>query len=135
MRVDRFASVADLGAVVNPMLTDGQMHGGIVQGIGNALGEDAIYDRESGQLLAGSLMDYWLPRAEDVPDLRHRSLEYPSPNNMLGLKGVGELPMDVGAPAVVAAIADATGAWVTELPASPERILVVMGVTPLSHAS
>lgn len=99
--VDRFVSTADVGVAVNPMLVDGQMHGGIVQGIGNALLEDAVYDRDTAQLLAGSMMDYAVPRADDVPSFEHRSVEIPSPHNSLGIKGVGELPTN-GAPAAVA---------------------------------
>ena len=68
-RIDRFTAVADAGAVVNPLLLAGQMHGGIVHGLGNALMEEAVYDEETGQLLTGTLMDYALPRADDVPDL------------------------------------------------------------------
>ena len=101
------------------------MHGGIVQGIGNALGEDAVYDRESGQLLAGSMMDYWLPRAEDVPPLRHLSLEIPSPNNSLGIKGVGELPNNGALAAVVNAVIDALrplGVEDIDLPLTPQRV-------------
>src|SRR5471030_77206 len=105
--VDRFLAVADCGVVVNPKLLAGQMHGGIVHGIGNALMEEALYDEETGQLLSGTLMDYALPRADDVPSLRVETIATPSPNNFMGLKGVGELPTN-GAPAAVAnAILDA----------------------------
>jgi carbon-monoxide dehydrogenase large subunit len=107
VRVDRLTAVADCGTVVNPRLLAGQMHGGIVHGLGNALMEDAIYDEATGQLLSATLMDYALPRADDVPDLRIETIVTPSPNNFLGLKGVGELPTN-GAPAAIAnAILDA----------------------------
>ncbi len=106
-RVDRFIAVADCGVVVNPKLLAGQMHGGIVHGIGNAAMEEAVYDEESGQLLSGTLMDYALPRAGDLPDLVVETIVTPSPNNFLGFKGVGELPTN-GAPAAVAnAVLDA----------------------------
>ncbi len=106
-RVDRLVAVADCGPVVNPRLLAGQMHGGIVHGLGNALMEEALYDEESGQLLSGTLMDYALPRADDVPPLQVETIVTPSPNNILGFKGVGELPTN-GAPAAVAnAILDA----------------------------
>lgn len=106
-RVDRFTALADCGVVVNPRLLAGQMHGGIVHGLGNGLMEEAIYDEETGQLLSGTLMDYTLPRAEDLPDLKVETIITPSPNNFMGLKGVGELPTN-GAPAAVAnAILDA----------------------------
>ncbi len=106
-RVDRFAAVTDAGVVVNPRLLAGQMHGGMVHGLGNALMEEAIYDEQTGQLLSGTLMDYALPRADDVPDLGVETIVTPSPNNFLGLKGIGELPTN-GAPAAVGnAVADA----------------------------
>ena len=106
-RVDRLIAVADCGPVVNPRLLAGQMHGGIVHGLGNALMEEALYDEESGQLLSGTLMDYALPRADDVPLFQVETIVTPSPNNILGFKGVGELPTN-GAPAAVAnAILDA----------------------------
>jgi carbon-monoxide dehydrogenase large subunit len=100
VRVDRLTTVSDCGVVVNPRLLAGQIHGGIVHGLGNALMEEAVYDEETGQLLAGTLMDYALPRAEDVPPLGVETIVTPSPNNFLGLKGVGELPTN-GAPAAI----------------------------------
>jgi carbon-monoxide dehydrogenase large subunit len=106
-RIDRFTAVADCGVVVNPTLLAGQMHGGIVHGIGNAAMEEAVYDEETGQLLAATLMDYALPRAGDLPNLVVETIVTPSPNNFLGFKGVGELPTN-GAPAAVAnAVLDA----------------------------
>ena len=106
VRIDRFTTLADCGPIVNPRLLDGQIHGGIVHGLGNALMEEAVYD-DSGQLLSGTLMDYALPRADDVPDLAIETIVTLSPNNFLGLKGVGELPTN-GAPAAVGnAVVDA----------------------------
>jgi carbon-monoxide dehydrogenase large subunit len=107
IRIDRFTAVADCGVVVNPRLLAGQMHGGMVHGTGNALMEEAIYDETTGQLLSGTLMDYALPRADDVPSFRIETITTPSPNNFMGFKGVGELPTN-GAPAAVAnAVLDA----------------------------
>ncbi|HYR66349.1 MAG TPA: xanthine dehydrogenase family protein molybdopterin-binding subunit, partial [Reyranella sp.] len=107
VQVDRLTAVVDCGTVVNPLLLAGQMHGGTVHGLGNALMEEAVYDDATGQLLSGTLMDYALPRADDVPDLRVETIATPSPNNFLGLKGVGELPTN-GAPAAIAnAVLDA----------------------------
>jgi aerobic carbon-monoxide dehydrogenase large subunit len=107
VRVDRLTEVADCGVVVNPRLLAGQVHGGIVHGLGNALMEEAVYDEETGQLLSGTLMDYALPRAEDVPAFQVETIVTPSPNNFLGFKGVGELPTN-GAPAAIAnAVLDA----------------------------
>lgn len=106
-RVDRLLEVADCGVVVNPRLLAGQIHGGIVHGLGNALMEEAVYDEATGQLLSGTLMDYALPRAEDVPSFQVETISTASPNNFLGFKGVGELPTN-GAPAAIAnAVLDA----------------------------
>ena len=107
VRIDRLTEVADCGVVVNPRLLAGQIHGGIAHGLGNALSEQAIYDEETGQLLTGTLMDYALPRADDVPDFTVETIVTPSPNNFMGIKGVGELPTN-GAPAALAnAVLDA----------------------------
>ena len=106
-RINRFLAVADCGPIVNPRLLAGQMHGGIVHGLGNALMEEALYDEETGQLLSGTLMDYALPRADNLPPLQVETIVTPSPNNALGFKGVGELPTN-GAPAAMAnAVLDA----------------------------
>jgi carbon-monoxide dehydrogenase large subunit len=125
VRIDRFAAVADVGTIVNPLLLAGQIHGGIAPGIGQALLEDAVYDRDSGQLLAGSWMDYGMPRADDLPALRVATFNTPSINNALGIKGVGELPTN-GTPAAVAnALVDALrpyGVRHIESPATPQRV-------------
>jgi carbon-monoxide dehydrogenase large subunit len=124
-RVDRFAATADVGTTINPLLVEGQIQGGIVPGIGQALLEDAVYDRDSGQLLAGSWMDYGMPRADDVPELRVATVNTPSTGNALGIKGVGELPTN-GAPAAVAnALVDALrpyGVRHIDSPATPARV-------------
>jgi carbon-monoxide dehydrogenase large subunit len=104
--LDRFAAAVDAGTVVNPVLLAGQLHGGWAAGIGQALMEEARYDAE-GQLLTATLMDYALPRADALPGFVQESVPVPSPNNILGIKGVGELPTN-GAPAAVAnAVMDA----------------------------
>jgi carbon-monoxide dehydrogenase large subunit len=125
VRVDRLTAVADCGTVVNPRLLAGQMHGGTAHGLGNALMEEAIYDQETGQLLSGTLMDYALPRADDVPDLHVDTIATSSPNNFLGLKGVGELPTN-GAPAAIAnAVLDALrpfGVRHLDMPLTAEKI-------------
>ena len=123
--LDRLVAVADCGVVVNQRLLAGQMHGGIVHGLGNALMEEARYDEETGQLLTGTLMDYTLPRADDVPFFTVETIATPSPNNFLGFKGVGELPTN-GAPAAVAnAVLDALaplGVRHLDMPLTAERV-------------
>jgi len=135
VRIDRLTAVADCGIVVNPVLLAGQMHGGIVHGLGNALMEDAVYDEATGQLLSGTLMDYALPRADDVPELRVETIVTPSPNNFLGLKGVGELPTN-GAPAAIAnAILDALrplGVRHLDMPITAQKVWQALNDLPVS---
>jgi carbon-monoxide dehydrogenase large subunit len=121
VRVLRYVAVDDCGVMINPMVVEGQVHGGIAHGIGNALLERVVYD-EGGQLTTGTLMDYALPRATDVPRLEVHHVVTPSPLNPLGVKGAGEggtLP----APAAIAnAVADALGVSVTEMPLTREQV-------------
>jgi carbon-monoxide dehydrogenase large subunit len=120
----RYVAVDDCGKVINPMLVDGQLHGGIVQSIGQALYEEIVYD-EQGQLVTGSLMDYALPRATDVPWLELDRTETPSPVNPLGVKGVGEAGTIGATPAIVGAIVDALspfGVKHLDMPVKPEAI-------------
>ncbi|HCU88672.1 MAG TPA: carbon monoxide dehydrogenase [Gammaproteobacteria bacterium] len=106
--IDRFTAVDDVGRVFNPMIVHGQVHGGLAQGIGQALLEHAQYDIDSGQLITGSLLDYALPRASDVPSFEALlDQSEPAVTNLLGVKGAGESGAVGGPPAVVAAIADA----------------------------
>jgi len=125
VRVDRLTEVADCGVVVNPRLLAGQIHGGIAHGLGNALSEQAIYDEATGQLLTGTLMDYALPRADDVPNFTVETIATPSPNNFMGFKGVGELPTN-GAPAALAnAVLDALaplGVRHLDMPLTAEKV-------------
>jgi carbon-monoxide dehydrogenase large subunit len=102
-----YVAVNDHGVVINPMLLEGQIHGGVVQGIGQALLEHCAYDEDSGQLLAGSFMDYCLPRASDLPALRIRRNVVPARTNALGVKGVGESGCTAACPALVNAVVDA----------------------------
>jgi carbon-monoxide dehydrogenase large subunit len=124
VRVLRYVAVDDCGTMINPLVVEGQIHGGIAHGIGNALIEEIVYDA-GGQLVTGTLMDYALPRAADVPRLDVRHVVTPSPLNPLGVKGAGEggtLP----APAAIAnAVADALrplGVEITEMPLTRERL-------------
>jgi aerobic carbon-monoxide dehydrogenase large subunit len=121
-QVVAFTACDDFGNIINPMIVEGQVHGGLAQGIGQALLEGCVYDRESGQLLTGSYMDYTMPRASDLPSFRVDTRVTPCTHNPLGVKGCGEAGA-IGAPAaVINAICDATGAKDVEMPATPERV-------------
>ncbi len=118
----------DVGRVIHPILAEGQVEGGTLQAIGYATIEEIkLHD---GRYLNDRLATYIIPTALDAPRITTLLVEAPFSGAPHGAKGVGELPMDVGAPAVVAAIHDATGVWIHELPASPERILAGLGITP-----
>jgi carbon-monoxide dehydrogenase large subunit len=120
----RYVAVDDCGNQINPMLVDGQVHGGIAQGIGQALYEAAVYD-ESGQLLSGSLMDYAVPKAGMIPTLELASTVTPTPVNPLGVKGVGEAGTIGSTPAVVNAVIDALrplGVKAIDMPLWPEKV-------------
>ena len=116
-----FAAVDDFGTLVNPMIVEGQVHGGVAQGIGQALLENTVYDT-SGQLLSGSFMDYCMPRADDLPDIKVGFTNTPSPSNPLGIKGCGEAGAIGAPPAVINAITDALGVECIDMPATPEKI-------------
>ena len=121
----RYTAVDDYGRLINPMLTEGQVQGGVAQGIGQALTEHTVYDVQSGQLLSGSLMDYALPRADDLPSFDIELVERPTAANPLGVKGSGQAGC-IGAPqTVMAAILDAlrpAGVDRLEMPATPARV-------------
>ena len=124
VEIVRFTAVDDVGNIINPMIVDGQIHGGVVHGIGQALLEHAVYD-ESGQLMSGSLMDYALPRADNLPNLDTHTTVTPCPMNPLGVKGVGEIGAIGSPPAVINAIINALGPLGVEhieMPATPARV-------------
>ncbi len=124
----RYVAVDDCGKVINPMLVDGQIHGGIVQSIGQALYEEVVYD-EQGQLVTGTLMDYAVPRAKHIPTLELDRTETPSPVNPLGVKGVGEAGTIGATPAIVGAIVDALapfGVKHLDMPVKPEAIWKIL---------
>ena len=124
VEVARYAFVNDFGTVINPLLVNGQAHGGIVQGIGQALREHVVYD-EAGQLLTGSYMDYTLPRAEDAPLFTHAFHPVPAKTNVLGAKGCGEAGCAGALPSVMNALIDALsefGIRHIDMPATPERV-------------
>jgi aerobic carbon-monoxide dehydrogenase large subunit len=120
----QYVAVDDVGKKINPLIVDGQLHGGIVQGVGQALWEGAVYD-DAGQLLSGSMMDYALPRAGWLPTLEMDETVTPSPVNALGVKGVGEAGAIASTPAVVNAVIDALsplGIRHIDMPLTPPRV-------------
>jgi aerobic carbon-monoxide dehydrogenase large subunit len=120
-----YVAVDDVGTVINPMIVQGQIHGGLVQGIGQALCESCVYDEVSGQLLSGSFLDYCMPRSGDIPSMHVETLSTTCTHNPLGVKGCGELGT-IGAPAtVINAVVDALshlGVTHVDMPALPSRI-------------
>ena len=125
VKLDRFTAVDDFGTIINPMIVEGQVHGGLVQGIGQALLERCVYDRETGQLLTGSFMDYAMPRADDFPEFKIGHVCTPCTHNPLGTKGCGEAGAIGSPPAVINAVLDALaplGVKDLDMPASPHRV-------------
>ena len=125
VRLARYCAVDDVGTMLNPLLCEGQIHGGIVQGVGQALLENLVYDPESGQLLTGSFQDYGMPRADDFCLFELEENSSPTDKNPLGVKGVGEAGTIGSIPAVMNAINNAltaVGAPPVDLPATPEKV-------------
>jgi len=125
IEVVRYSMVNDFGTVINPMLVAGQAHGGVVQGIGQALMEHQVYDRESGQLLSGSFLDYAMPHASQMPNVECALEEVPCKTNPLGVKGIGESGTIGAPPAVINAVIDALkplGVDRIDMPATPLRV-------------
>lgn len=120
-RIDRWTAVDDFGTIINPMIVEGQVHGGIAQGIGQALLEGAVYD-PSGQLLTASYMDYCMPRADDLPSFNVAMTNTPCPSNPLGIKGCGEAGAIAAPPALINAITDALGHENIAMPATPQAV-------------
>ncbi len=124
--IERYTIVDDFGRTINPLMLEGQVHGGIVQGIGQALLEHAVYDNDSGQLLSGSFMDYAMPRAGDIPHFSFSTHNVPTKGNPLGVKGAGEAGAVGAPPAVINAIVDAlnrrAGVRHIDMPATPRRV-------------
>ncbi|MBX3597242.1 MAG: xanthine dehydrogenase family protein molybdopterin-binding subunit [Rhizobiaceae bacterium] len=117
-----FVAADDFGNIINPMIVEGQVHGGIAQGVGQALLEGAHYDPSSGQLLTASYMDYCMPRADDLPSFQVSHQNTPCPGNPLGIKGCGEAGAIGSTPAVINAITNAIGTNDLEMPATPQRV-------------
>jgi carbon-monoxide dehydrogenase large subunit len=133
-----YTAVDDVGTVINPMIVEGQLHGGIVQGIGQALYENCVYDSASGQLLAGSFMDYCMPRADNMPRMTVSTYSTPSAHTPMGVKGCGEVGT-IGAPAAVTnAVVDALshyGVSHIDMPTTPHNIWSVIRKGSLPQAA
>ena len=121
-RIESFVAVDDFGNIVNPMIVEGQIHGGVAQGLGQAMMEACAYDTESGQLLTGSYMDYAMPRAMDLPNIKVGSTCTPCSHNPLGVKGCGEAGAIGSPPAYINALTDALGVVDLAMPATSERV-------------
>ena len=127
----KLAAMHDCGRPINPVIVEGQLHGGIAQGLGSALGESLIYD-DAGQLLTGTLMDYPLPRADEMPPLEVIHMDFPSPINALGIKGVGESGVISPAAAVANAVEDALADYGIEIdrpPVTAARVFELLRAT------
>jgi carbon-monoxide dehydrogenase large subunit len=126
VKILRYLAVDDVGNVINPMIVDGMVHGGIAQGVAQALWEEAVYDGASGQLVSGSMMDYTLPKADMLPFYETDRTETPTPVNPLGVKGAGETGTIASTPAVVNAVVDALSGLgvdhIDAMPLTPERV-------------
>lgn len=130
VRVARLSAVDDIGRVINPLTAESQVHGGMAQGLGQALFEQSVYDA-SGQLLTGSFMDYAMPRADQIPDL-HTGFDQsvPTRQNLLGAKGAGEAGCHGATPAIVNAVIDALGVQEIDMPLTPERVWRALQTSP-----
>jgi carbon-monoxide dehydrogenase large subunit len=123
--LERYAAIDDYGRLINPLLTMGQVRGGLAQGIGQALFEHTVYDGRSGQLLTGSFLDYALPRADDLPPFDITLAELPTAVNPLGVKGAGQAGCIAAPQTIINAILDALaplGIEHIDMPATPERV-------------
>ena len=125
VEIARYSAVDDVGRAVNPMIVHGQIHGGITHGIGQAMSEHCFYDRQTGQLLSASLLDYALPRADRLPFFTTELSEIPTPTHPLGIRPAGEGGTTPALAVVINAIVDALaefGVTHIEMPATPERV-------------
>jgi len=130
----QFVASDDFGTIINPMIVEGQVHGGVAQGIGQALLEEAVYD-DSGQLLTGSYMDYTMPRADDVPSYVVSHETTICPGNPLGIKGCGEAGAIGSPPAVINAITDAIGNNDLSMPATPAKVWAAIQAAQTKQAA
>lgn len=134
VEIARYTVVDDFGRIINPVMLEGQVHGGIAQGLGQALWEHTVYEDGTGQLVAGSFMDYTMPRADNLPFVHFATRNVPCRNNPLGVKGSGEAGAIGAPPAVINAIVDAlharTGITHVDMPATPDRIWRILHQGP-----
>ena len=133
-RIDRWTAVDDFGTLVNPMIVEGQVHGGVAQGVGQALLEGAVYDK-NGQLITASFMDYTMPRAGDLPSIKIAMTSTPCPSNPLGIKGCGEAGAIAAPAAVVNALTDALGHEDIAMPATPLAVWRAAQKSPTKMAA
>jgi len=129
--VESYACVDDVGKLINPLIVDGQIHGGLAQGFGQALMEHAVFDRSGGQLLSGSFTDYAMPRASDMPSFKVGYNEVLCKTNPLGVKGAGEAGTCGAPPAIMNAILDALkpyGIQHIDMPATPLKVWQAIAV-------
>jgi carbon-monoxide dehydrogenase large subunit len=133
-RIVNWTAVDDFGVIINPMIVEGQVHGGIAQGVGQALLEHAIYDKD-GQLVSGSFMDYSMPRAEDVPSFKVDVTVTRCPSNPLGIKGCGEAGAIAAPAAVINAITDAIDTEQIAMPATPQAVWAALQKSPMRQAA
>ena len=132
--IEQFVAADDFGKIINPMIVEGQVHGGLTQGIGQALMENAVYD-DDGQLISASYMDYTMPRADDVPSFEVSTTETLCPGNPLGIKGCGEAGAIGSPPAVINAITDAIGHNNLSMPASPQNVWAAIQAGGMADAA
>jgi aerobic carbon-monoxide dehydrogenase large subunit len=132
--IDRWTAVDDFGKLINPMIVEGQVHGGIAQGVGQALLEGAHYDKD-GQLLTASFMDYCMPRADNLPSFKIETIETVCPSNPLGIKGCGEAGAIASPPAVINALTDALGHEDVAMPATPQVVWRAAQKTMMKRAA
>jgi carbon-monoxide dehydrogenase large subunit len=131
-QIVNWTAVDDFGTVINPMIVEGQVHGGVTQGVGQALTEACVYDSDSGQLITGSFMDYCMPRATDVPSFKLGFTETKCPSNPLGMKGCGEAGAIAAPAAVMNAVTDALGVKDLPMPASPHTVWKALHATKMA---
>ena len=125
VEIKRYLVVHDCGTIINPLIVEGQIHGGVAHGLGNSFYEQLVYD-EQGQLLNASFMDYLLPTATEVPPIETAHRETPSPFNPIGLKGVGEAGCIPTGAAFAQAVEDALNIEILDIPLSPNRLFTLI---------